>query len=949
MALVADVNQRFVALRLEDRRLAWEQEARTIAAFLQRAHTLEAQVEDRGRKMIRRLEQAGRQDPEGRLPATLVAAAVQEAFPEVARPGHLRVWAFSGNPRSDTVETLSGPGLESRLRAVAAAVFRGLGTLAGGATLPAEALNRLRKQTTALFGPLAKPDLLAEVREQRLSEILFEGRFAYLWWSRLKRGRRVIGGLLVVFPGDLARRIRPREAALEQAWRRTRGRLRPFLVSMAPREGRHPVLLPPSCSRDRIARRQAGFLAHRPPEEKLPLNQVTVRAGAWWLPAFLSMDTSYHTVIVGAIPRVTGPLTGWPRSLALLGCGLLAWVLRRGGRQAVVESLRTSFLSMFLALSLLPLAAVGLYGAYQIEAAEVQQIRRIRQEAMEEAQRLDYSGDTILQELSLLTYRLAEHRQWRQALLSPASSHGLAALQKIEAACRARGLSIDDLALLAPLRPPLTLASNSVANKVLRRTKEVLAVVCARFHDFIHGASAIPPPPLGLTSGVKEALNVLQVLDQPVVARMFYAAHELGEISRTGQDEPIFSMVQTLARQGRLEAYLLLTARAETIFQRYLEQAVRRANIETAGLLSFGRFDSRTGLALSHRDHRGFWRSVAGRRLAALMVEAGELGAPRAIERDGTLFFALPMQRVSPFVLGGYRSLHQVSLTAFWQRAGLFGFLLLVSLVLAALARGAGTFLLAPLTEAAQVLTAVAHGDLEQRVICRRDDELGEMMRAFDRMISGLRERRDLGRFISGSLEQSISQGEPVGDRSRAVQAAVLVSDIRSFTTLSESHPPDEVVAMLNAHLETMAEKIRRHGGKIDRFVGDAIIALFTAPVPSEAVPQALAAAVAMMAGHAMRQDERRRRGQFLYDIGIGIDFGTVMEGTLAAGERAEYALFGPPRSEAERLEAASKAGRYTRIMVSEAVRQLAPAAMEFHAHPEHRAWELRDAARPAA
>ncbi len=940
IALVMDANRRFVALRLEDHRHAWEQDARTIAAFLQRAHTLEAQVEDRGRQMIRRMERTLRQDRARRPDAALVGTSIREAFPEISPGAGLRVWGFAGDPRAGEVETLVGPGLEARTRAVAAAVFRGLAILAGGGTLRPEAHHRLRKQTAALFGPLAKPELLADVREKRLTEVLVEGRFAYLWWSRIRQRGRVVGGMVVVFPANLAQRIRPRQAALEQAWRRSRGRVLPLLLPLAAARGR-PVLLPTSCRRAQGAREQARRALHLTRSGLLLQNRLLEQGDTWWLSAFLSMDTPHHTVLVGAVPRLSGPLAGWPRGLALLGLGVVAWTLLQGSQTGRAESLRTSFLSMFLALALLPLAAVGLYGAFQIEAGEAQQIRRIRQEAVEEAQRIDFSGDTILQELSMITYRLGEDPRIREALLSSSRPRRESALRRLDAVCGAKGVGVDDLMLMAPGRSPVLLYGRGQTRKTSRRTQEFLSVICYRFHQIIHELFHPAPAALGVTPAVKKALDVLRLLDTPVVVKMFYAAHEVGEISRTGQDDPIFTMVQTLADGGTLQAYLLLTTRAAALFQRHLEQAVRRTNIDRQGFLGYGLSDPRRGFSVPNRDHGPFWGSAEGHRLAALMVRAAELGAPLSTERDGTLHFALPLQRLSPFVMGGVRPLQHVRMAAFWQRTGLAGFLIVVGLVLVALAQGAGEFLLTPLTEAAQALTAVARGDLEQRMPSTRDDELGEMTRAFDQMIAGLRERRDLGRFISGSLEHSISQGNLAEGPPRAVPAAVLISDIRSFTTISESHPPAEVVAMLNAHLDAMARKIRQRGGKIDRFVGDAIIALFTAPTPAEAVHQAIEAARDMMAGHAALQEERRRGGRFPYAIGIGIDFGQIMEGTLSAGERLEYALFGPPRVEAERLEAASKSGRHTRIMVSEAVRNLATGTDPFMEHRQHRAWEI--------
>jgi adenylate cyclase len=160
----------------------------------------------------------------------------------------------------------------------------------------------------------------------------------------------------------------------------------------------------------------------------------------------------------------------------------------------------------------------------------------------------------------------------------------------------------------------------------------------------------------------------------------------------------------------------------------------------------------------------------------------------------------------------------------------------------------------------------------------------------------------DLAAAIAGEREQV-----QLGGARRP--AAILFSDIRGFSSLSERLLPEVLVGLLNEYFGEMVDIVFEHGGTLDKFIGDAILANWGAPVArADDADRALAAAIEMQ--REMREiNQKRRPGEPRFEIGIGVNWGEVFVGNIGSPRRLEFTVIGDAVNVASRLCSSAKAG----------------------------------------
>ena len=226
--------------------------------------------------------------------------------------------------------------------------------------------------------------------------------------------------------------------------------------------------------------------------------------------------------------------------------------------------------------------------------------------------------------------------------------------------------------------------------------------------------------------------------------------------------------------------------------------------------------------------------------------------------------------------------------------------------------------LLRPVRDLAKGTERVTAGDYSQPLPVVQDDDLGALAASFNRMQAGLAERRRLhaafGTYVDPALAaRLLEQGDDVFSGERR-EVTVMFIDIRDFTPYAESHTVEDAVARLNALFEIVVPAVVEVGGHVNKFLGDGALAVFGAPNDL-----ADHADVALKTALVIDRRVTERFGKELR-IGIGINTGVVIAGTLGGGGKLEFTLIGDAVNVAARVEQLTKTTGDTILLTQDCV-----------------------------
>ncbi|GAA5124696.1 adenylate/guanylate cyclase domain-containing protein [Haloechinothrix salitolerans] len=212
----------------------------------------------------------------------------------------------------------------------------------------------------------------------------------------------------------------------------------------------------------------------------------------------------------------------------------------------------------------------------------------------------------------------------------------------------------------------------------------------------------------------------------------------------------------------------------------------------------------------------------------------------------------------------------------------------------------------APIRTVRAALARVERGDFDTEVVVFDGTELGRLQTGFNDMVAGLRERervKDIfGRLVGEDVaEVAMSQQVELGGELRDV--AVLFVDVVGSTAIAATRPPTEVVELLNRFFAVVVDEVHAHDGFVNKFQGDAALAIFGAPTE-------LPDAECMALKAARRMNERLRAEVPEFPAGIGVSAGPAVAGNVGAETRFEYTVIGDPVNEAARLTELAKSVR---------------------------------------
>lgn len=222
----------------------------------------------------------------------------------------------------------------------------------------------------------------------------------------------------------------------------------------------------------------------------------------------------------------------------------------------------------------------------------------------------------------------------------------------------------------------------------------------------------------------------------------------------------------------------------------------------------------------------------------------------------------------------------------------------------------------------------VAEGDLEARVNLMRADDFGPLIERFNLMVEGLKEKEHLQETFGvhvgqEAARQILQQGDGLVGSEQVI--TVMFVDVRNFTEHSSRHTPKEVVEALNLFFSHAVELVESRGGMVNKFLGDGFMALFgIGPESDKHAHRAFEAGQAMLECMQGACEELRLVGWPDFRIGIGVNSGPAIVGSIGSPRRQEYTAIGDTVNVAARVEALTKSVGHC-FLVTEATRQFLP------------------------
>lgn len=236
-----------------------------------------------------------------------------------------------------------------------------------------------------------------------------------------------------------------------------------------------------------------------------------------------------------------------------------------------------------------------------------------------------------------------------------------------------------------------------------------------------------------------------------------------------------------------------------------------------------------------------------------------------------------------------------------------------------------------PINTLVERMRNVARGDLTTRSSVLSGDEIGNLKAHFNSMVEGLQEREKLrdtfGRYVSMEIAEKLMASADVDLEGEEIETTVMFADIRSFTNLSERFEPRELVEFLNLYFSYMVTPILDNRGVVNKFIGDAVMAVFS---PVFGVSDH--ARAALEAGLGMRESLAAFNGLGRYEPirhGVGVHTGILVAGTVGTDERREYTVIGDTVNVASRIESQTKVYEADLLASAETVAALSAKARD--------------------
>lgn len=897
--------QHLLAAKNEKRK----EQAEIISTRVKAEYSAALQIEKSFREILKTLSAITENNDsaiEKRLPELL-----KEKFhPEILK--NCRLWAF--NKEGSEFRLITAPGLENSKKKAMELAFAALLNLQEKHA-DDSARRRSEKFIAGLFGANSAPEYLSAQRQGILTPAHFEGSPCYIYWQKINDRMNYTGGIIALFPGAFVEDTRSSLSRLarELAHEYKNDLFISFPESPLVSNSFRPLSVNDQQSADSV-KASMSSLEKLFADNDFPRRQFIKRAGWTHYIDLISQDTHFFSAISfkenepqrfgkGLLPALTVFLLVWSATFFLR--------LRHQG-----FSLSLAFKTLFFMTGMLPVFLFFYLGYSLIEQSKEAEIKQKIKSAFSGIELLDEKSEESVGLAGVLIKEKLSDPFFHKAFTSDDQAVQRSGFEKLQQDLRKRSFFLNYVLLIPPGRQASFHVSSHSDLPYAKYHLDYYIISAGDLNKVLTARNSRFPQ-ISLNKTQKTLVNSLGGEDNPSIKDVFLSSLERINSFQSGTVARHVFFTTVLGNRNQIGCYLVLAISIDETVREVIRTELQALNS-----------DQETSFFCYGRNLSAGFNSVApesritsgetGRNFLRFLQASMHHQFRIKQEFNQSVFIYEPMNKVKRYLGGAIIDLSRTARTADFKLTVLILIVAILAASIYLLAAAVSKLLIQPAGELNLVFNRIASGDLSCSFSYPYANELGELSKGTTQMIRGLKERKLLGKFVSTTFDSDLKERNQ-NELAQTISGTVLFSDIRSFTTISESYPPEVIAGLLNTHLREMVEIIHHNSGRIEQFIGDAIVAFFPGE-KAASIAKALHAANSMMVQHQRIQNKREKAAQPTYAIGIGLDFGQVMAGVLRSGKRSEFSVIGPARSRAEACEAASKNGVATRIMMTDDV-----------------------------
>jgi class 3 adenylate cyclase len=915
LALSAYLFNLFQHYRVTASKKLWKEKANLLLASIKAKHNLNHLIRDAGNNFAQSIENA--------YPKSLQKESFNKIFnkhfaPEIKNKISQR-WAFV--IRNKKPQILPVKGFENTHRWVMTKVFSTLISFSQNKNITYDQIQSGQKFLKNVFGPWSAPLILGRNREGIATPIIFSGKNQYLYWRKIKIKNKVVAGIITLFPEKI---FKNRQAAMKmiatQIFTSNKRKMAAAFVPCQEFKSEKAAILPEFFYRNKKIKDQfLHLLAKVKQIEDQNDKQMQFIDNHVFLRGMFSEDSIYDAVVFSPLPAKFKPakFPYFRVFLSLIGFWAFILFAIRMMYTKYALPLKVSFRIFFFLTGLLPICFMLIAGFELIEANYQAKIIELKQNNRDKLSTIDARSDAMLPLFSRHLARIFKRSRTQEILLNNDINHLQSFFASIKKELEEKKLNLNFMyAYETNKEGKLYLSEN-----IKRQNAEVLFDVMSssvyayiKLLNQLHRIDSIK-----LTPGQENWYQTLKDVGNDFLPTLFSDSLEHETMLAMGENQKRYFYSTIVKNKGKIKKFLTFTANAEKMFRHYLEYELNSINISNSATFLAAERHKNSEYTIFPLKKMNVLNSRSGRNAFKFLKKCRGSLFPEYLTGKNYLYIYYPLTKMKDYTIGCAVSLSEANLNKAKKQLLLTTFAILLICVIYILGSFATSYLITPLKIIEDRLKQIANGNLDQRLEIKRKDEIGLLAETVNLMQKGFKTRLQLGKFVSGTLDKSISSAKDTSKLSKpsVMKGTILFSDIRQFTTLSENYSPETIASMLNTHLDSMSAEIYKLNGEVDQFVGDAIVGFF----PEKDCSQdsrltALKAALNMNHVHKKIQGQRKKQNQFLYDIGIGLKYGTVVAGTLRSSARSEFIIIGKAKLEAEKLETLSKKGKHSKIIV---------------------------------